>query len=230
MSPQAPGRTARHERAEHILDVAGDLLLRWGYQRVTMEDIAEKADVGKGTIYLHWKNREALFLAVMQREMAASADDLVRAMTADPETVVLHRLTQLHVGNILSRPLLRALFTTDPEVLGKLAVKLQEHQDPRHGELFNEYLRLLADNGLLRDDRSVEELSYTYRAILHGFLLAGSPEPADRADLLSDLVARALETSPAPPAEVLLKVAPRAIELITETAEVDRAKVRRAYE
>jgi len=151
-------------------------------------------------------------------------------MTADPETVVLHRLTQLHVGNILSRPLLRALFTTDPEVLGKLAVKLQEHQDPRHGELFNEYLRLLADNGLLRDDRSVEELSYTYRAILHGFLLAGSPEPADRADLLSDLVARALETSPAPPAEVLLKVAPRAIELITETAEVDRAKVRRAYE
>jgi AcrR family transcriptional regulator len=230
MAPEDLARTARHERAERILDVAGDLLLRWGYRRVTMEDIAAKADVGKGTIYLHWKTREALFLAVMQREVAASVDELARAMTADPETVLLHRLTRVHVGNIMSRPLLRALFTTDPEVLGKLAVKLQENQDPRHHEAFNDYLRLLAEHGLLRDDRTVEELSYTYRAILHGFLLAGSPEPADRADLLADLIARALETSPAPPAGVLRKVAPRAIELFTETAEIDRAKVRRAYE
>jgi AcrR family transcriptional regulator len=230
MPLEVSSRSARHERAERILDVAGDLLLRWGYRRVTMEDIAEKADVGKGTIYLHWKTREALFLAVMQREVAASVDDLVRAMTADPETVLLHRLTRLHVRNILSRPLLRALFTTDPEVLGKLAVKLQEHQDPRHHELFDDYLRLLVDHGFLRDDRSIDELSYTYRAMLHGFLLAGSPEPADRAGLLADLIERALETSPAPPPDALRTVAPRTIEIFTETAEVDRAKLRRAYE
>ena len=40
----------QHERGERILDAAADLVLRWGYKRVTIEDVAKQAGIGKGTV------------------------------------------------------------------------------------------------------------------------------------------------------------------------------------
>ncbi|HEV2580965.1 MAG TPA: helix-turn-helix domain-containing protein [Ktedonobacteraceae bacterium] len=40
-------------RAERLLDVAAALLVRWGYRKTTLDDVAREAGVGKGTIYLH---------------------------------------------------------------------------------------------------------------------------------------------------------------------------------
>ncbi|MBN2049171.1 MAG: helix-turn-helix transcriptional regulator, partial [Spirochaetales bacterium] len=48
-----------------ILEIAKPLLLRYGYSKVTVDDIAEQAKLGKGTIYLHWKSKEDLFYALL---------------------------------------------------------------------------------------------------------------------------------------------------------------------
>jgi hypothetical protein len=126
--------------------------------------------------------------------------------------------------------LLYALYTSDSEVLGKLVAKLHQSQDPRHNEAFVEYLQLLADHGLLRTDRPVADLAVAYRAILHGFLQDEVPEDREaRADLLADTVAHAFQPAAAPPAAQVLAIAPQAIALFAETAELDRANVRRAY-
>ncbi len=78
-TPPAPHQESggRLPRAERLLDVAADLLLRWGYRRITMDDIAAQAAIGKGTIYLHWKTREDLFRAVLHREAAATFADVL---------------------------------------------------------------------------------------------------------------------------------------------------------
>ncbi|WP_234322969.1 helix-turn-helix domain-containing protein, partial [Streptomyces sp. NRRL S-350] len=55
------GSGARQERAERILDTTAELLEQHGYRRVTIDDVASRAGIGKGTVYLHWKTREALF-------------------------------------------------------------------------------------------------------------------------------------------------------------------------
>ena len=59
--PSGGERTKREIRAERILDAALELLQRWGYRKTTIEDIAKQAGVAKGTVYLHWKTRDALF-------------------------------------------------------------------------------------------------------------------------------------------------------------------------
>src|SRR2546423_6288276 len=87
-----PERSKQQERAERILDAASELLLRWGYKRVTIDDIAKQAEIGSGTIYLHWKTREALFETLMLREAVAIWRELQRKMLADPEEALLHRL------------------------------------------------------------------------------------------------------------------------------------------
>jgi AcrR family transcriptional regulator len=217
---------ARAARAEHILDVAADLLIRLGYRRVTVDDIADAADIGKGTIYLHWKTREALFVAVLLREFLGSMDELTAGLRADPQAVLLHRITQAQFRQILRRPLLRAVYTDDSDVLGKLRTGLQKVLDPRHHSAFEDYLALLAAHGLLREEFTVSQVSQAFHATFRGFLLA---EDGD-ADVLGAVIARALEPDgPIPGNQVLQPIAARAAVLFGESAAADRAVLHRAY-
>lgn len=51
----------RKERTRRQLkEAAIALILEKGYENVTIDNIVEKADVGKGTFYLHFKDKESL--------------------------------------------------------------------------------------------------------------------------------------------------------------------------
>lgn len=213
-----------------ILDAAAELLLRFGYRRVTVDDVADRAGIGKGTLYLHWKTKDELLLAVLRREAVSSLDGLVAALRADARVVALHRLTEVQFRGVMGRPLLRALYTGDPAVLGKLGAALHNAQGDRHHNLFDDYLRLLGAHGLLRPDLPVAEISYGYHAVLHGYLTEDSydrgarPLPLDRtAYLLASTVRRAFEPAAEPPAEILPALAPRAADLFAAAAEDSRA-------
>src|SRR5258708_7943661 len=105
----------RAERAERILDVTADLLLRFGYRRVTIDDVARQADIGKGTVYLHWKTRDDLFRAVFEREVLGAVEELLEVLRRDAEAWRPHRLARSYFLAIMSRPLLWAFFLADAE-------------------------------------------------------------------------------------------------------------------
>ena len=84
----------RVARGDRILDAAAELLLRYGYSRVTIDDVAARANVGKGTVYLHWRTREELFGAVLGRELAQALDEVAEAVLADRGSWQLHRVTR----------------------------------------------------------------------------------------------------------------------------------------
>jgi AcrR family transcriptional regulator len=56
-------------RREEILDAATDLFAEVGYTDAVTQDLAEKLQVGKGTIYRHYPSKRALFLAAVDRVM-----------------------------------------------------------------------------------------------------------------------------------------------------------------
>jgi TetR/AcrR family fatty acid metabolism transcriptional regulator len=56
-------------RSDSILETAADLFGESGYNAVRMEDIATRAGVAKGTLYLYFKNKDDLFLALILRRM-----------------------------------------------------------------------------------------------------------------------------------------------------------------
>jgi AcrR family transcriptional regulator len=62
-APDAPsGRAARAaERREAIIAAAMDEFIAAGYAATRLDDVAKRAGVAKGTIYLHFKDKEALF-------------------------------------------------------------------------------------------------------------------------------------------------------------------------
>jgi len=59
----------KEHRKEEILDAAQSVFFQRGLLEATMDEIAEKAELSKGTLYLYYKSKEDLYLAVMMRGM-----------------------------------------------------------------------------------------------------------------------------------------------------------------
>ncbi|MEM7277698.1 MAG: TetR/AcrR family transcriptional regulator [Pseudomonadota bacterium] len=69
-----PGRP-RSERARlAILEAAQELLETKGLTGVTMEGIAERASVGKPTVYRHWPNAQAVAMAALMHSHSDATD------------------------------------------------------------------------------------------------------------------------------------------------------------
>lgn len=59
-----------------ILDAASEVFVRYGFKKASVEDIARKAGVGKGSIYLHFESKEALFEACARKGHAEGLAEL----------------------------------------------------------------------------------------------------------------------------------------------------------
>src|ERR1700761_5292813 len=60
-------RTKTPAQAEKILDAAASLFATQRFHEARMEDIAAAAEVGKGTLYRYFKDKEELYLALLER-------------------------------------------------------------------------------------------------------------------------------------------------------------------
>jgi AcrR family transcriptional regulator len=58
-------------RQDEILDAAADLFAVRPFHEVRLDDIAARAHIGKGTVYLYWSSKEDVYLAVIRRGFAA---------------------------------------------------------------------------------------------------------------------------------------------------------------
>jgi AcrR family transcriptional regulator len=61
---------------EKIVDAALATFSKNGYDRTRMDDIAEAANVSKGTLYLYFKNKEELFYAISERNIRELKEQL----------------------------------------------------------------------------------------------------------------------------------------------------------
>ena len=55
------------QKREAIIDAAEEIFFAKGYENTTMDEIAEKAEYSKGTIYLYFKNKEELYVGISGR-------------------------------------------------------------------------------------------------------------------------------------------------------------------
>jgi AcrR family transcriptional regulator len=224
-------RGDRQDRADRILDTARDLLLAWGYRRVTIDELARRAGVGKGTIYLHWRSREEVFHAVSAREAAEMADAIVDAVRDDPAEVALHRYLRRLFVEAMNRPVLRALYTRDADTLGTFLAAQHHHrlEESKLG-VNRDYLGVLAAEAMLRSDLQLTDLDYTLPTIVFGFFAAEPFHPPvikltleQKADQLADTVRRAFEPAEAPSSDTVKRAAAKALPILERLARDHRA-------
>ena len=57
----------KEQRAQDIVDAAEKVIFSKGYEKATMDEIAEAAELSKGTLYLYYKTKEELYQAIALR-------------------------------------------------------------------------------------------------------------------------------------------------------------------
>lgn len=96
----------RREREATILDAAEQALAAQGLHALSMEDVAVRAGIGTGTIYLHFAGKDALIAAVTARNVGAIIDFIAALDATAPvlerlrallRTIVQHRLNGAHI-------------------------------------------------------------------------------------------------------------------------------------
>ena len=85
------------DKKERIIEAAISLFARYGIRKTTIDEIARNAQVGKGTIYLYFKNKEDIFASTLRQvttEMIEALQEAVEngtSVTAQLKSLILTR-------------------------------------------------------------------------------------------------------------------------------------------
>ena len=106
------------ERRDAILAAALDEFAARGFAAARLEDVAKRADVAKGTIYLHFADKETLFQELIRLELSPVVGALERASHADiPFRQVTDQLIEVFVREIFEtrrKDVIRLVLTEGP--------------------------------------------------------------------------------------------------------------------
>lgn len=193
----------REETRDAILDATDRLLARFGYRKMTIEDIAREVGIGKGSVYLHFESKEEIVLSHIDRIVERLKERLWAVARSEADAAIRLRLMMLT----------RVLFRFDSvqhytQSLNDLLAALRPNVLARRARYFDEEAEIFAH--VLEDGRRAGELDYddalsTAYALLHATNsllpyslstteLGEREEVKDKATRIADLTLRGLLT------------------------------------
>ncbi len=154
----------REDISDLILDAADRLLARYGYKKMTMDDVAKEVGIGKGTIYLHFKSKEEIALARVDR-IVDRLNERLRGIAHSNGSAVA-RLRRMLLERVLFRFDSVQHYT---ESLSDVLAAIRPALLVRHNRHFDEEERVFA--ALLKEGKSDGEFVFkdirgTARALL----------------------------------------------------------------
>ncbi|PLQ00799.1 TetR/AcrR family transcriptional regulator [Cupriavidus pauculus] len=190
-APLRPRKTPRQARAGEtvaaIVEAAAQVLEAGGVEGFNTNAVADRAGVSIGSLYQYFPGKDALTVALIQRETQRFRDDMAFALTRRGGRAALEYLLGACVRQQLQRPMLaklldieearpalrdevdsaelQALFTT---IVGRVV------PDPAQvemvaGDLFA-MIRGMVDAAGERGERDIESLEHRLRAAIFGYL------------------------------------------------------------
>ena len=89
------------ERRQAILTAALDEFSAQGFAAARLDDVARRAGVAKGTIYLHFRDKEALFQELIRSVLGPFVGTLEAALETDlPARIVADQIVDLFVAEV----------------------------------------------------------------------------------------------------------------------------------
>ncbi len=158
-----------YEIGERIITGAADLFFTYGFSKVTMDEIAEKAGVVKKTIYNHFPNKQALLQAVIECQIENTITALDE-ISHDQELNFMEKLN--HIAEYVfaefgsqKKPLLVDLYKyTTIETQNYINPRIRDRIIQRTQELLEEGM----EKGIVKEDIPREIIPYFYITIVEG--------------------------------------------------------------
>ena len=187
-------------KRRQIIEGARAVFLAQGFDAASMSDIARKAGVSKGTLYVYFKSKEELFEAITEEQCSMQAE---RVFELDPRRprcrggadAARHRVRDLHV---------QPLDLADPHRdrdrrshAGSRPPVLRDRPGGRHRQARRAISRAQVEAGVLERSRIAKSppgsssnscLSGTFKPVLFNF---APPPPQERIDHVVGIAVRA---------------------------------------
>jgi len=160
MKASAQPKTTR----DAILDATDRLLARYGYKKMTIDDLAQEVGIGKGSVYLHFKSKEEIALSHIDR--------IVDRLHADLKMILESKGTpEKRLRRMISE---RVMFRFDSvqhysQSLNELLAQLRSRLLENRKRYFEDEARLIAQivaEGKLNRTFTSKDPMETARAIL----------------------------------------------------------------
>lgn len=194
-------KTKNWEREERILDAMATLIVRYGYDKTSVNDIAKEAGISKGAVYLHFESKDVLLQRLILRETLKFLVTWADRMKNDTSPKVFSSMYR-HVLTIMKEnTFLWTLFSKQRWLMGTGFINRQGSTvyQQRLG-LSKTLLTGLKEVGSIREDINPDTTAYVFNMLNYGYLKLGevipeelAPPPAETINEIGDLVQRHLE-------------------------------------
>jgi TetR/AcrR family transcriptional regulator, fatty acid metabolism regulator protein len=184
----APSRR-NQQKYQRILDAAIAVIAEKGFFGCRVSDIANRAGVADGTIYLYFKSKEQILMAAID---SAFSGFLTRARAElqdvkDPQER-LRRLARLHLLTLGANRALAVVFQTELRHSAKFLALFSQHHLVEYFDLIRSVVREGQDAGLFRREISdkiaancffgaLDEMVTSWMLSEHDYPLAGAADP-----------------------------------------------------
>jgi AcrR family transcriptional regulator len=169
------------ERQQQILDAAAAVIIRLGYDKTTMSDIAEEAGASRRTVYLYFKGKEELFEALLYQEYQQYAQAWLEQIEADPRGGSVGGTYRALFHAVNRRPLIAAMLRRDRRVMGAYLRK----RDNIFAQMVSgvnppDFIQALQGAGAIRQDIDAAVIVHILEILSYGQLIIGDFKPQDQ--------------------------------------------------
>jgi len=148
-----PAESRRAEKRTLIADAAVEVFAEKGFHQARVSDIARRAGVADGTIYLYFKNKEDLLLCIFEEKMEVLLAGLVDALAAvDDPLEKIRAFARYHFQQVRDNRAVAEVLQVELRLSNKFVKDYRPEQLWAYLGAFGDVLQDGAARGLIRDD------------------------------------------------------------------------------
>ena len=158
------------EIKDRILTIAEEMFLKFGYSKVTMDEIAANLGMSKKTLYKFFPSKEELVREIIYK-MRCGVKDYIDDLLANNEMDFVEKLKRMMnlIGNQSSKlqgPLLEDLHKNIPEVWKQI----NEFRKDNVRQKFTQLINMGVEKGIFRKDIDQRLIVLTYSSAIQGLI------------------------------------------------------------
>jgi TetR/AcrR family transcriptional regulator, repressor for uid operon len=160
------------EIRERIVDAAIITFSKHGYDRTKMDDIAETANLSKGTIYLYFKSKEELFYAISENNIKALKEQLSVLFTKGEDLISDSQKFYVNFRKASEQSDKVFLETIAESSRNQRLREMLYHQRMKVLDIVTEYLKLQIKKGFFRSDIDIDAVSVGLVSLYDGLSIS----------------------------------------------------------
>ena len=182
------GRPRDPSTDEHIVAAAAELMLSRGFDKMTVDDVATRAGVGKATVYRRWPSKDDLAVAAMEQVYGGEVPEPDTG-SVEGDLRQCYQDVLSSVSSTRGRDLLRASITES--LRDDRIAELYRDASQRREALTRRTLERAIDRGEVRRDADLDVLAQWLSGLLAFRVVTQRPLPTvEDVDTLVELTLR----------------------------------------